>query len=84
MSGPQQTPARARKKWIWSPERRAAHSVRLQLVWAQRDGVKYAAMADPEKGLGYLDRSVDVPRTFEQSVRRARDPRRRVQKGLKL
>jgi hypothetical protein len=43
-------------------------------VWAQRERKPIAA--DPERGLGYLDRG--SARTFEESLARARDPRRRV------
>lgn len=49
-----------------------------RIVLPRRRGIPPVALEDPERGLGYLARGIDVPRTFEQSVRRARDPRRRV------
>jgi hypothetical protein len=49
-----------------------------RIVAPRRRGVPPVALEDPEHGLGYLARGNDVPRSFEQSVRRARDPRRRV------
>jgi hypothetical protein len=62
------------QRWSWSPDRRRAYSRFMTEVWAQRERKPIAV--DPEKGLGYLDRG--SARTFEESLARARDPRRRV------
>ena len=63
-----------RRGWSWPQDRRLAYSARMTEIWAQRP--RKSPPGHPDKGLGYLDRG--STRTFEESVARARDPRRRV------
>ena len=63
-----------RRRWQWPIESRRAYSRYMTQVWAER--YRPPLPADPKKGLGYLDRG--SYRTFEESVARARDPRRKV------
>jgi hypothetical protein len=60
--------------WVWSPEKRLAYSRRMVEIWAQRP--RKPIPGHPDKGLGYLQRG--SYRSFEESVARARDPRRKV------
>jgi hypothetical protein len=64
-----------RRRWTWSPDKRAAHARRMA-AFAVARGRNRPLFVDPHKGLWHLDRG-DY-RSFEESVARARDPARRV------
>lgn len=70
---------RKRTLWRWNSKAREEARERA-LAWHAAN--PYSAMSnppgDPQKGLGYLDRGVDVPRSFARSVARARDKSRKV------
>jgi hypothetical protein len=69
---------RRQSTWKWTPEARAAARERAIAKHAANAMNAPPIRSDPKLGLGHLARGDDVPRTFEQSVARARDPKRRV------
>lgn len=61
-------------KWVRTPEHRERVRRQMLDVWTKRGKRNRKALGDPQCGLGYLDRG--TYRTFEESVKRARDPAR--------